>query len=151
VAQTNNPSDITKKLIALIEPYEYETDKTFAAVYYGLQNLIPKTPAVVVDRAVMDVLPSETGPRRQNTFTVDITIYHVQITKGKQVSAQEADAMAEGLKEYLNGYPRLEDDLVYQAYVSNVSPGFGRLLFNTNDMFQATNLRWTGDSLTYNL
>lgn len=143
MAQSQSPSVITEKLIQLTK----DSGLGFQAVYYGLQRVIPKTPVVVVNTGPMEAAAEGTQHRTRNTFTVDLTIYHMKVSQNKDLNRKEADELAEALRDYLHQHKRLDDDLVYNSWVSRVTPGFGRTLAGS-DLFEATNLTWTGNSLT---
>lgn len=139
VNMTNKLSVVTRAIQTLLDS---DSGLSFQKVYYGRQGSIPKVPSASVAGISLSselVAPSN---RTENTFSVEIMIYHSQVQSGKEENQLAVDILAEETMDVLNADKTL-GGLVYTSVVTNVEPGYLRL---GNTWFRSSLLSWEGRS-----
>lgn len=112
-------------------------------VWYGEEDLVPKTPAVSVvpDRKRRDII--ETGYMARNDFEVVITLFHSRLASPTLVR-RETIQLAEQLEDVIHA-DRTLGGLLVHSYVTELTPGFVR---RGNVVMKATQLGWSGFTKT---
>lgn len=107
---------LTAKLVANKESLGIED------VFYGDQNLIPRSPAVCVETGNKARALAGATRRTDNIFVVYILVYHSEI-RSPQSNRRAADALAESIETLIHQDPTL-GGLVTHGYVTSVEPGY---------------------------
>jgi hypothetical protein len=110
-------------------------------VYYGDVNVIREYPAIVVVPMPMLRVPRETG-YFLDTFTINVFIYHANITKSKTDRNKEDMQLATQVTRFLHSSPhnRLGGGVI-QGWVQREESG---RLIGPRGAVVGTRLEWTG-------
>lgn len=141
---TDSLSEVVQSLVNLLAA---NVTLGLKDVYYGDENLIPRTPAVSVDADSKTRELYSTSQGVMNTFTVIITIYHAQFGK-VGVTRRECDQKAEAVEDVLHANRTLNDgsgDKLVHSYVRAHEPGYAT---RGNTVMIASRLTWEGKSRT---
>lgn len=118
-------------------------------VFYGEEELIPRTPAASVDpnEKVRDL--RETGYTVINTFSVFIVVYHAKL-QGSGVTRKETLALAEAVETLINADPTLNlgkvgEDRIVNGMCTSVQEGYAQ---RGKTIMKASRITWEGFSKT---
>ncbi len=119
----------------------YAGGTTVKGVYYGDVNVIREYPAIVVVPMPMLRAPRETG-YFLDTFTINVFIYHADITKSKTQRNKDDMALATQVTDLLHSSPhnRLGGGVI-QGWVQREESG---RLIGPRGAVVGTRLEWTG-------
>lgn len=110
------------------------------AVYYGMQNLVPETPSVMVEggRKSRDI---DTTRQFRIGLSVNIVVYHGKI-QSKELNQKETEILADQIEDVLNANKNM-DGLVVHGFVSRADPGVATA---NGVLFRSSRLMWEGIS-----
>lgn len=137
------PTDKPSVVAAYIKDMLEQSAIPFEDVWYGDQNLIPRTPAAAVEPGARGREWAGTSRSSMNTFVVDVIIYHSQL-EDVNLTRQEALELAEDVEVLLHSDPTL-GGLVIDSLCTSLEPGYAE---RGNILLQATSVRWEGRSKT---
>lgn len=124
---------------------EAATQLGFEDVFFGDQEMIPRTPAVAVDPSDMqrDLAGVATGGMTLNTMTVYVYIYHGPL-QSPQITRRECDQLAEAVMEQLHKDLQL-GGLVIHGYCTSLESGAAS---RGSVMLRTHRITWQGISKT---
>lgn len=126
--------------LALVDIFETDITLGIEDVYYGEEQLIPRTPAVSVAVSKSRV-PYQTGSTYLVTFNAVIDVFHSKY-KSKQITRQECDQFAQSVEKLLHADLKL-GGLVTNSFVSAIQTGGLRA---GTTLMQASRLTWQATS-----
>jgi len=136
---TYHLSDTIDALIAKLQ--ENAVQLGLEDVWYGEQDLIPRTPAVCVEPVDIDRTWSGTSTQTENKFQVHIILY-VSTLKGAQTMRRETDKLAEQIADLINSDVNL-GGLVLIGFVDKIEAGYnikqGKLMWSSRLTWSALN------------
>lgn len=141
MAYADKPSVVTQAVFDL-----WNTNKLtlgLADVWYGDQELNPRTPSVSVESGTYNRELQGAQNATVNHFIVESTLYVARIGDNQanlKASEQLAEAMMDLIHQDLN-----LGGLVYYGFVTTITPGVVR---KGNSLMRATRITWEGDSKT---
>ena len=141
MAYTDKPSVVAQAVYDL-----WNANKATLAlegVWYGNQQLNPKTPSVCVEPGNYTRELQGAQNATINHFTVESLIYVAKIDDN-QVNLKKSEELAEAMMELIHQDLNL-GGLVYYGFVTAITPGVVR---KGNSLMRATRLTWEGDSKT---
>lgn len=112
-------------------------------VFFGDQQLIPKTPSVAVEPGPMARELTGLPFRTDNTFTVFLIIYHSKV-QGSQITRKECLEYAEAIMALLHTNKTMGDNVIH-GYVTSIDPGYAT---RGGTLMMSTRLTWSGLSKT---
>lgn len=112
-------------------------------VWYGDDDHIPETPAVLVTPGPKNREISATSHVTMTTFNFSLTLFHSRFTDPR-ITRQECDEKAEQLEEILHENRYLDGNLLH-SYVSSMEFGVAS---RGNVLMKATRLSWVANSRT---
>lgn len=113
----------------------------FLDVYYGDQELIPRTPAATVEPGGIRSELAGAPALALNNIPISIMIYHAGV-KNTQVTRKECDQKAMLVRGVLHNDLHL-GGLVIHGYCTNIESGYAQ---RSNTLFRATRITWEGTS-----
>lgn len=138
--------DIADRIVEILEDNKLDLD--LEEVYFGNQNLVPRTPAIMVDPNEIVRTLRQTGHVTENIMEIEMMYFYAS-NKGNEVNTREALLGAEAVADLLNSHPKLTttdgNDLVINGYVTRISSGF---VTRRNTIYTAARLLWNGQSRT---
>ena len=153
MTHTARTSVVAKRLQALLQVLV--NDESFYPlpiqnVYYGDQERIPAVPCIAVEPSNRTrTWPPKPNLRTENTFEIDILIYHSGADKTSETVKYEVDVLGELVEEYINSFTTLPDangdPLIIHGYVVINEPGYYRRM---GSLYHGTRLQWRGISQT---
>jgi hypothetical protein len=102
-------------------------------VYYGDQELMPRTPSICVDPGTEQRTLQGVSFRTDNNFVVYIYVYHAKI-QDNQLTRKEVQQVSEAIATLLHQDPQL-GGLVIHSYVALNESGYtyrGKTMYRTN-------------------
>jgi hypothetical protein len=119
-------------------------------VFYGDQERIPAVPCIAVEPVTKSrTWPPKPNFRTENTFEIDILIYHSGADKTSETVKYEVDVLGELVEEYINSFPTMPDasgnELIIHGYVLTNEPGYYRRM---GSLYHGTRLQWRGINQT---
>lgn len=115
----------------------------FEDVWYGDQNMIPRTPAAAVEPGSKTRAWSGTSSQSENRFSIDVIIFHSRL-EDVNLTRKEALEQAEQVEELLHSDLTM-GGLVIDSLCTAVEPGYAE---RGNLLLQATSVTWEGRSKT---
>jgi hypothetical protein len=117
------------------------------AVYYGDQNLIPKTPSLCVQPGTVERTLSGALWQTDNFIDVLLLIYHGEV-QSKQVNQEECDVFTVAVEDFLHTDHYLSNTgidaaapLITQGFVTRIEAGSlrrdGKLMFASRLTYRA--------------
>ena len=139
MAMSNSLVDVIDALILVLKNSMFFDSSN---VWYGDEQLIPRTPSASVDPSpgISSELV-ETGMTVVNNFDIAIIVYHAKLGS-QQTSRRDCDILAMGVRDLLHEDKKL-GGLVFNSYVKSVEPGFSQ---RGQSVMMATQLTWNGRS-----
>jgi hypothetical protein len=134
--------EVTQHMVNLLEE---ATQLGFEDVFYGDQEMIPRTPAIAVEPIGMTREASgiRTGGGTLNTFTIHSYVYHCPI-QSPQVTRRESDQLAEEVQRIYHADVTL-GGLVVHGYCTNSESG---VAVRGGEMLRVHRITWMGISKT---
>jgi hypothetical protein len=112
-----------------------------AAIYYGDQERIPKSPTVCIEPDIKDSPLYAAGRQTRPMFTIYFLIYHSEV-RNVQSNRRDSDALAERIEDFLNSDPQM-GGLVVHGYVSQSASGYSP---KTDSLMRSNRLTFTAES-----
>jgi hypothetical protein len=139
---TDSLETITQTIVSLLEDH---TELGFEDVFYGDQDLIPRTPAAAVESAGLarELQGIATGGMTRNELSVYIFVYHCPI-QSAQKTRKECDQFAEQVQRLLHNDVTL-GGLVIHGFCNNSEPG---VAVRGGAAMRAHRITWMGISKT---
>lgn len=138
--QTHSSPECAKKIKTIIE----NSTLTFEDIWYIDSDLVPRTPAAVVEPGDVDRELSGTTYRTHNSIEVNVILYLSRLNDIEGLQ-HEVDTLADDTASVINQNETL-DGLVTHGFVQNVAYGHavrGKVLL------RAAMLTWVGTSITF--
>lgn len=112
-------------------------------VWYDIDDMVPTTPAILVEPGDKSREISNTGHMVINTFQVNVILLHSRMAS-KSETNDEALTLAEEVESYLHDNKTL-NGLIIHGYVSKLEQGS---VAQQKVLLRATRLLWQGMSKT---
>ena len=111
-------------------------------VFYGDQELIPRSPAACVETGTKDRSLRGATRRTDNAFTVYVLVYHSEV-RSPQSNRRDADVLAESIETLLHQDKTL-GGLVTHCYVTRLESGYSR---KQNALLRSSRLTFVGENV----
>lgn len=111
-------------------------------VWYGDQQLIPRTPAVTIEPGRVDTTLNNTGMQATHEFEVELLVYHSELLE-VNTTRLECIQLGESIRDLLNSDKQMDGHVVH-GHVSRFEPGYA----TRQVLLQAVRLTWNGMSKT---
>jgi hypothetical protein len=140
VTYTDSLVTVSDAIVAKLE--EHLEELGLNDVFFGDQDLIPRSPAVCVEPG--DKVRDLQGATRrtENVFTIYLLVYHSEV-RSPQSNRRDADSLAEAIETLLHGDATL-GGLVRHCYVIKIESGYSRksnaLMRSSRITFEARNM-----------
>jgi hypothetical protein len=122
---------------------EDHTELGFEDVFFGDQDMVPRTPAIAVDPLRLDreIQGIMSGGMTKNTFLIYVFVYHAPIQNG-QVTRQESDQLADAVQNVLHQDLTL-GGLIIHGFCTMSESGVAH---RGGSMLRTHRITWTGIS-----
>lgn len=140
---TDNPAEVTEYIIQLLqEDNGATTSVPEGNVWYGDQELIPRTPFVCVETGPMRSELAGVSVMLQNDMTIYLMVYHTNLRdpEGEQMTRRECDQMSYDIRTLLHSDKQM-GGLVIHGHVTAMDPGYAR---RQNSLMKTTRITWSG-------
>ncbi len=112
-------------------------------VFYGDQELIPRTPAACVESGLYSRQYAGVPLRTENEIIVNILVYFAKI-QDVQVTRLQCDQKAEDIMRVLHANVTM-GGLVINGWVSSIEPGYS---MRNKVLMRSARITWTGKTKT---
>lgn len=136
---TDRFSPITDKIYTILD--DAKTSLGVMDVYYGDQELLPRTPAVTVESGAYSRELAGMGGKgmTENRSTVYVMVYFGRVQDVQQ-NSRDADALSEAIMDVLHTDVTLEG-LIVHGHVSGIEPGYAT---RRGVLLRSARVTWNG-------
>lgn len=145
---TDRCTTLAQYIIDLLEANKTGFDLPIEQVFYGMHNMLPKSPCVVVMSGIGDFTlqgVAAPGGRKKNELNILVDVLGADVLTGEATGRLAIDKLAEDVQRFLEASPNM-GGLIIHGYVHRRDPG---QMFINNSSWRQVRLTFVGESRTY--